>query len=94
MARSAQEFMQMIQENDIKMIDFKIVDINGQFRHVTIPASTQYIESWAFADCTSLESITFEGTMEQWNWLYNYTTWNQNVPATQVVCSDGIVSLN
>lgn len=28
MSRSAQEFMQMIQENDIKMIDFKIVDIN------------------------------------------------------------------
>ncbi|MBQ7774589.1 MAG: type I glutamate--ammonia ligase [Lachnospiraceae bacterium] len=38
MARTAQEFMNMIQENDIKMIDFKIVDINGQYRHVTIPA--------------------------------------------------------
>lgn len=38
MARSAQDFMNMIQENDIKMIDFKIVDINGQYRHVTIPA--------------------------------------------------------
>lgn len=39
MARSAKDFMNMIQENDIQMIDFKIVDINGQFRHVTIPAS-------------------------------------------------------
>ncbi len=39
MARTAQEFMRMIQDNDIKMIDFKIVDINGQYRHVTIPAS-------------------------------------------------------
>lgn len=39
MARTAQEFMKMIQDNDIKMIDFKIVDINGQYRHVTIPAS-------------------------------------------------------
>ncbi|MBR5400396.1 MAG: type I glutamate--ammonia ligase [Treponema sp.] len=30
--------MQMIADNDIKMVDFKMVDINGQFRHVTIPA--------------------------------------------------------
>lgn len=30
--------MQMINDNDIKMVDFKMVDINGQFRHVTIPA--------------------------------------------------------
>ena len=39
MARTAEEFMSMIREQDIKMIDFKIVDINGQYRHVTIPAS-------------------------------------------------------
>jgi len=30
--------MQIIRDNDIKMVDFKMVDINGQFRHVTIPA--------------------------------------------------------
>ena len=30
--------MSFIEENDIQMIDFKIVDINGQYRHVTIPA--------------------------------------------------------
>ena len=39
MAATIEEFMQLIKDNDIKMIDFKIVDINGQFRHVTIPAS-------------------------------------------------------
>ncbi len=38
MARTQQEFMDMIRENNIEMIDFKIVDINGQYRHVTIPA--------------------------------------------------------
>ena len=39
MAKTAQDIMQFIKEHDIKMVDFKIVDINGQFRHVTIPAS-------------------------------------------------------
>ncbi len=39
MAKSAQDIMQMIQDHDIKMVDFKMVDIQGQFRHVTIPAA-------------------------------------------------------
>ena len=38
MAKTAQDIMNFIDENDIKMIDFKMVDINGQYRHVTIPA--------------------------------------------------------
>ena len=33
MARTAQDVMALIKEHDIKMIDFKIVDINGQYRH-------------------------------------------------------------
>jgi len=30
--------MDLIREKDIKMVDFKMVDIQGQYRHVTIPA--------------------------------------------------------
>ncbi len=39
MVHTAQELMSLIKEQNIKMVDFKIVDINGQYRHVTIPAS-------------------------------------------------------
>ena len=39
MKRTAADIIKLIEENDIKMVDFKVVDINGQFRHVTIPAS-------------------------------------------------------
>ena len=38
MAKSVQDVLTMIKENDIKMVDFKMVDINGQYRHVTILA--------------------------------------------------------
>ena len=38
MGKSVQDIMNIIKENDIKMVDFKMVDINGQYRHVTIPA--------------------------------------------------------
>ncbi len=32
------KIMELIREKDIKMVDFKMVDIQGQYRHVTIPA--------------------------------------------------------
>ena len=38
MHKTVQDIMNMIREQDIKMVDFKMVDIHGQFRHVTIPA--------------------------------------------------------
>lgn len=38
MKRTVKDIMDLIKEKDIKMVDFKMVDINGQYRHVTIPA--------------------------------------------------------
>ena len=38
MAKTVQDIMELIRREDIKMVDFKMVDIHGQFRHVTIPA--------------------------------------------------------
>ena len=55
MAKTAQELMDFIKENDIKMIDFKIVDINGQFRHVTIPAAQ-------FSEETLKDGIGFDAS--------------------------------
>ncbi len=39
MAKTIEDIYRIIEENDIEMVDFKMVDINGIFRHVTIPAS-------------------------------------------------------
>ena len=38
MAKTVQEIMDYIRDNNIQMVDFKMVDIHGQYRHVTIPA--------------------------------------------------------
>ena len=38
MQNRVERVLSLIKEKDIKMVDFKMVDINGQFRHVTIPA--------------------------------------------------------
>ena len=60
---------------------------------VTIPDSVTHIDDYAFNYCTSLTTINFNGTMEQWNAILKGTNWKTNVPATQVVCTDGTVSI-
>lgn len=60
---------------------------------VTIPDSVTSIGNSAFYDCYSLDTINFEGTKEQWNAITKGDGWNGNVSATQVICTDGTISL-
>ena len=40
MNKKIKDIISLIKEKGIKMVDFKMVDINGQYRHVTIPAES------------------------------------------------------
>ncbi len=55
MAKSIQDVLNLIRENGIQMVDFKMVDINGQFRHVTIPAEN-------FSEDTMKSGIGFDAS--------------------------------
>ena len=55
MAKSIQDIMNLIQEKGIKMVDFKMVDINGQYRHVTILAEN-------FSEETMKNGIGFDAS--------------------------------
>lgn len=55
MARTAKDIIKMIADENIEMIDFKMVDINGQFRHVTIPADY-------FSEGTLTDGIGFDAS--------------------------------
>ena len=55
MVKSIKDILNIIKENDIKMIDFKMVDINGQYRHVTIPAEN-------FSEDTMKSGIGFDAS--------------------------------
>ncbi len=55
MAKTVQDILDIIKENDIKMVDFKMVDINGQYRHVTIPAEN-------FSEDTMKSGIGFDAS--------------------------------
>lgn len=60
--------------------------------NITIPNSVTSIGD-AFYGCSKLNSIAFDGTVEQWNAIEKDYYWNSGVPATKVVCSDGTVDL-
>ena len=61
---------------------------------VTIPDSVTSIGVDAFSLCQSLTTINYAGTVEQWNTITLGNQWNEAVPATEVSCSDGTVSLS
>ena len=55
MPKTAQDIMALIKERGIKMVDFKMVDIHGQFRHVTIPAQN-------FSENTMRDGVGFDAS--------------------------------
>lgn len=71
---------------------------NNAFNHrldltsIVIPDSVTYIGESAFRD-SGLTNITFNGTREQWDTIIKGDYWNEGVPATKVICSDGGVYL-
>jgi len=63
--------------------------------NITINSKLRQIYETAFTGCTSLTSINFEGTMAQWNAIeFRSSSWNIDIPATYVQCSDGQVPLS
>ncbi len=53
--KTVSDILKLIKDNDIKMVDFKMVDINGQYRHVTIPANN-------FSEKTMKNGIGFDAS--------------------------------
>ena len=60
---------------------------------IIIPNTITKIGYEAFENCESLTEIYFEGTIDEWNAIDLGVDWILNVPATEVICSDGTVTL-
>jgi len=60
---------------------------------VVIGDSVTNIGYRAFYGCDYLTSITFNGTMAQWKEVSKGADWDNRVPATYVVCTDGEVKI-
>ena len=55
MSKTVQDIIDLIREKNIEMVDFKMVDIHGQYRHVTIPAKN-------FSEDTMRDGIGFDAS--------------------------------
>jgi hypothetical protein len=58
-------------------------------RHITIPATTYEIDSLAFSGCSSLTSIHYTGSKEQWQSILFGTDWDLDTADYTVYCTDG-----
>ena len=64
------------------------------FSSYTIHNDTKIIANSAFSDCDSLTSITFNGTVEEWNAIEKGGSWNENIPAEKSFARTGKWSYN
>ena len=55
MSRSLQDVQKLIKENNIQMVDFKLTDIDGRWRHLSIPAER-------LTESTMEHGIGFDGS--------------------------------
>ena len=63
-----------------------------ELKTVVFPRSLEKIDIGAFGDCTSLNTLKFEGTIDEWKKVSRADDWAKNVPALNVECSDGFVN--
>ena len=79
--------------DNVTTIGYSAFQYCNSLTSVEIPDGVTTIGAWAFEYCLSLTSITFNGTVAQWNAIAKGDSWHPNVPATEVVCSDGTVAI-
>ena len=62
--------------------------------NVVIGGSVTSIGTYVFRNCYKLTSIRFVGTTKQWNAISLGSDWTYKTLATEVVCSDGTITLS
>ena len=60
---------------------------------ISLNAGITSIGTYAFDRCWRLNTIVFMGSVEQWHAISKGTNWDYQIPATEIVCLDGNVSL-
>ena len=76
--------------NGVTDIGFRAFDNCIALTSIVIPNSVTSIGDDAFKKGKGLISVTFKGTVAQWN----KASWKYRIPATKIICSDGVVTLD
>lgn len=80
--------------DSVTTISYETFNYCSSLTSIEIPASVTIIGDEAFSSCSGLTNVIFKGTVEQWNAMQFGRSWNYSVPATNVECADGKVSIS
>ena len=83
----------VLKEGTLGISDYAFIHCSG-LTSITIPDSVTSIGGFAFYNC-GLTSITFNGTIAQWNAISKGSDWKGGVPsACKVICTDGEIPIS
>ena len=83
----------VLKEGTLGISDYAFIHGSG-LTSITIPDSVTSIGGFAFYNC-GLTSITFNGTIAQWNAISKGSDWKDGVPsACKVICTDGEILIS
>jgi hypothetical protein len=74
-------------------IGYKVFRGCTSLTSVVIPNSVEIIEDLAFSGCNLLSNIVYKGSIKEFEAIKKLKGWNDGVPATKVICNDGVVGL-
>ena len=92
-ALSSSGFIYLEIPNTVKSIGAEAFQDCKSLESIVISKNISEISERLFRNCTSLNSIAFNGTVNKWNSLNKGSSWNEGVPATKVICIDGEVNI-
>lgn len=50
-----------------------------------------YKKNYAFDECSSLSTVNYMGTIEQWNSI-SVAHDNENLTSAKIICTDGVIN--
>ena len=82
-------------EYDVTSISSEAFRYCTTLKSVTIPNSVTNIGINAFAGCSNIATLSYDGTISDWNTKVGYkvTEWYNGVSATVLTCTDGTIAL-
>lgn len=84
--------------NSVKVLDTSTFECCYYLESIDIPIGLTSIGSYTFANCPSLKTINYEGTMEQWEALTKKVDWkrgkSRSTPLEVIHCSDGDINID
>ncbi len=90
---SCEELESVVLPDSIETISERAFAHCKSLTYIDLPVSIKEIGRSAFVNCSALTSIYYNGTVEEWEKIVKGDDWNRGVPATDVFCIDGNVSL-